>query len=490
MSIGYLANLSLYIPELLCVATMMGLLFLEAARNEREEGMKAFFSCAYIGLIFTLISLVKNLALEPTGIFTNAVIIDPFSTLLKILMVVGTLATIYLSNNSQDIYRYLKGEFAIMAVGVLVGGMLLASANNLLTCFLGIETLSILSYVMASLKKDDDRSSEAGVKYALYGAVASGMMLFGMSHIFGLLGTIQFGEMYPLLKNLSNLQQAILIPSFIFFFIGLGYKVAVVPFHMWSPDVYEGSPVPVTTFFALIPKIAGLGVIIRITMIFFGQDNSILQITWLSMLQIVAALTMIVGNVSAIGQKSVKRMLAYSSIGHAGFMLLGVVVVDEIGISAILFYLVTYLFMTLVAFYITTFVNDEYGNDHFERFNGLAFKYPLMAILMTVCMFSLTGMPPFAGFVAKFNIFYAAINKKLYTLVLIGAITSVISLYFYAKVIRFMFFNPVESDAPIGGFKFLNQTLIVALTVPLLFLGVFWSGLITQVLGTKLFFIH
>lgn len=490
MSVGYLANLSLYIPELLCVATMVGLLFLEAARNEKDDGMKGFFACAFIGLIFALISLVKNLTVAPTGIFTNALIIDPFSTFVKILMVAGTIATIYLSNTSSDIYRYLKGEFAIMAVGVLIGGMLLASANNLLTCFLGIETLSILSYVMASLKKDDDRSSEAGVKYALYGGVASGLMLFGMSHIFGLFGTIQFAEMYPLLKNLSTLQQAILIPSFVFFFVGLGYKIAVVPFHMWSPDVYEGSPIPVTTFFALIPKIAGLAIVIRVTMIFFGQESSILQITWLTLLQVVAALTMIVGNVSAIGQKSVKRMLAFSSIGHAGFMLLGVAVVDQIGISAILFYLVTYLFMTLVAFYITSFVNDEFGNDHFERFNGLAFKYPLMAIVMTICMFSLTGIPPLAGFVAKFNIFYAAIGKKLYTLVFIGAMTSVISLYYYAKVVRFMFFNPVESDAPIGGFKFVNQTLILTLTIPLLFLGIFWSGLFSQVLGTKLFLIQ
>jgi len=490
MNVSYLANLSLYIPELLCIATMVGLLFLEAARDEKEGGLKTFFTCAYVGLVFALIALFKNLGLKPTGIFTNALIMDSFSTFLKILMVLGTIATIYLSNTSQDIYKYLKAEFAILSVGVLIGGMLLASANNLLTCFLGIETLSILSYVMASLKKDDDRSSEAGVKYALYGAVASGMMLFGMSHIFGTFGTIQFGEMHPLLKNLTSNQMAVLIPSFVFFFIGLGYKIAAVPFHMWSPDVYEGSPIPVTAFFALIPKIAGLAIIVRVTMIFFGQEPSVLQITWISLLQVVAALTMIVGNVSAIGQKSVKRMLAYSSIGHAGFMLLGVVVVDEIGISSILFYLVTYLFMTLVAFYITSFVNDEYGNDHFERFNGLAFKYPVMAIVMTICMFSLTGLPPLAGFVAKFNIFYAAINKKLYTLVLIGAITSVISLYFYAKVIRFMFFNPVESDAPIGGFKFINQTVIVTLTIPLLFLGIFWSGLFSSALGSKIFFIQ
>jgi NADH-quinone oxidoreductase subunit N len=259
---------------------------------------------------------------------------------------------------------------------------------------------------------------------------------------------------------------------------------------MWSPDVYEGSPIPVTTFFALVPKIAGMAVILRLTVLLFGHQNTILSITWMGVLQVVSALTMIVGNVAAIGQSSVKRMLAYSSIGHAGFMLLGVVVSEAIGISSVVFYLVAYLFMTLVAFYITSFVNDEFGNDHFERFNGFASKYPLMAILMTLVMFSLTGLPPLAGFVAKFNIFYAALSKKLYALALIGGITSVISLYFYTKIIRYMYFNALESEAPITGFKFLNQALIVALTLPVIFLGIFWSGLYSKILDTKLFFIH
>jgi len=490
MNINYLANLSLYIPELLAIFTMVGLLVIEATYSEEEKGRKLFFGATYAGLVLAIFMLIKNLSVAPTAIFTNAVIIDPFSTVVKILMVVGTLFTIYLSIQSKDIYPHMKSEFAILAIGVLIGGMLLASANNMLTSYLGIETLSILSYIMATLKKNDDRSSEAGVKYVLYGGVASGAMVFGISHIFGVFGTIQFVEIYPMIKGLTNMQMAVLIPAFIFFFVGLGYKIAVVPFHMWAPDVYEGAPIPVTTFFALIPKMAGLAILLRVTMIFFGDQNTVMHVSWVGVLQVVAALTMIVGNVTAIAQKSVKRMLAYSSIGHAGFMLLGVVVVDDVGVSAVLFYMVTYLFMTLVAFFITSFVADKYGNDHFERFSGLGFRYPLMGVVMAAVMFSLTGLPPFAGFIAKFNIFYAAINQKLYTLVLIGGLTSVISFYFYVKLIRFMFFAPAESEETIGGFGYLNQGIITALALPVLFLGIFWSGLITKIFHAKLFFVH
>ena len=177
---------------------------------------------------------------------------------------------------------------------------------------------------------------EAGLKYSLYGGIAAGVMLFGMSHIFGVLGTIQFEEIIPKLQNLSSLQLSILIPSFMMFFVGIGYKIACVPFHMWAPDVYEGSPIPVTTFFSIVPKVAGIAALVRITMVFFSKEGA-LQDSWVVILQVIAVLTMFVGNISAIDQKSVKRMLAYSSIAHAGFMLLGVVVMDEVGARAILF---------------------------------------------------------------------------------------------------------------------------------------------------------
>ncbi len=487
MGLAYLASISHYVPELIAVLTMVILVFMESSYGKKETGRTLFYYGTFVGLLFVLLILFDNLNDPPTAIFTGSMIIDPFSTLMKIIMVLGTAASIYLCKESKDIYGHLKPEFGIMAIGVLIGGMILASANNFLMVYIGIETLSILSYVLASFKKNDERSSEAGLKYSLYGGVSSGIMLFGMSHIFGVLGTIQFTGVASQLANLSSLEIAILLPAFLMFFAGIGYKIACVPFHMWAPDVYEGSPLPVTTFFSIVPKIAGISLLIRITMIFFDPAYEALSVTWVGLLSVVAALTMTVGNVSAIGQKSVKRMLAYSSISHAGVMILGVLVVDELGVQSVLFYAVTYLFMTLVAFYITTFVADEYGNDHFDRFRGLINRYPLMTIIMAMVMFSLAGVPPLSGFVAKFNIFAALLSKKYYTLAVIGGVNSVISLYYYLKIVRLMILKEQESNQAISGFGVANQTLIITLAVPVLFLGIFWSKLLTLVNGAGLF---
>ena len=489
MVVNYFANLGYFVPELIVIGTMLAMLFLEASYKNEEKGRGLVFSIASVGLIFAFFTLLNNLSDEPLAIFTNAVVIDQFSTFAKIIMVLGTFGSIYLSSQSKDIYSDFKSEFAIMSMGVLVGGMLLASANNMLTLYLGIETLSILSYVLASLRKNDDYSSEAGLKYSLYGGIAAGVMLFGMSHIFGVLGTIQFEEIIPKLQNLSTLQLSILIPSFMMFFVGIGYKIACVPFHMWAPDVYEGSPIPVTTFFSIVPKVAGIAALVRITMVFFSKEG-VLQDSWVIILQVIAVLTMFVGNISAIDQRSVKRMLAYSSIAHAGFMLLGVVVMDAVGARAILFYAALYLFMTLSAFYITSFVSDKYGNDHFERFNGMYVRYPLIAIMMGITMFSLSGLPPFGGFVAKFNILKAAIDRGYYTLATLGAINSVISLYYYLKIVRNMIFTPPESEEEIEGFSFRNTTIIIGLTSPVVIFGLFWGGLMLMATNAKLFILQ
>lgn len=486
MHLNYLANIGHYIPEILLVVLMVGLILVETTYKEDEKNRRYIFITAIIGLVATFVALCFNMTGKPQAIFSNSIMIDDFSTLLKMIMVVGTLAAIYLSRFSRDIYETLKSEFAIMAVGILIGGFLLASANNMLTMYLGIETLSILSYVMASFKKNDERSSEAGLKYALYGGISAGIMLFGMSHIFGVLGTIQFAGIVTVIPKLSIAQIAILLPSFVLFFVGIGYKIAAVPFHMWSPDVYEGSPTPVTTFFAIVPKLAGIAALIRVTAIFFNAPGP-MRVGWVGLMLAIAALTMTVGNITAIGQKSVKRMLAYSSISHAGIMMSALVMVNEMSVRSVLFYAITYMFMTLVAFYITSIVQDKYGNDHFDRFSGLIYRYPVMAVMMAVVMFSLIGIPPLAGFVAKYNILIALITSKFYALAIILVLNSVISAYYYLKIVRLMTLKPKESDEQIEGFGFLNQMIIVGMTVPVLVLGIFWDTIITYAGGAKLF---
>lgn len=486
MHLNYLANIGRFVPEIILVILMVGLIILETTYKEDEKNRPYIFITAIIGLVATFCSLLVNFSNKPEAIFSNSYIVDHFSTLLKMLMVLGTLASVYLSRFSKDIYDSLKTEFVIMAIGILIGGFLLASANNMLMMYLGIETLSILSYVMASLKKNDERSSEAGLKYALYGGISTGLMLFGMSHIFGVLGTIQFAGMSAILTKLSAQQMYVLVPAFALFFVGIGYKIACAPFHMWAPDVYEGSPTPVTTFFAIVPKVAGIAALIRITAIFFTVASP-LRVGWIGLLMVVAALTMTVGNVTAIGQKSVKRMLAYSSISHAGIMIAGLVMINEIGVRAVVFYAITYIFMTLVAFYITSIVQDKYGNDSFDRFTGLAYRYPFMAIMMTIVMFSLTGLPPLAGFVAKYNILTALLSSKFYTLAIVLVLNSVISAYYYLKIIRLMTLKTAETTEEIEGFSFVNQLLIVSMTAPVIVLGIFWETIMSVAGGAKLF---
>jgi NADH-quinone oxidoreductase subunit N len=469
---GFLAY---YIPEIICVVLMTTLLVAEAAvKNEHAPRVK-IHAYTQLGLFFVLISLCMNLSEKPLHIFHNAVTIDPFSTLVKIIMTLGTMGAVFISHSSKDIYTNLKSEFSIMAVGVLIGGMLLASANNMLTLYLGIETLSILSYVMSSFKRDEATSTEAGMKYALYGGLSAGVALFGISHLYGVFGSIQFVEMVPKLASLQGTSFAIVLVSFLMFFVGIGYKISVFPFHMWTPDVYQGSPIPVTSFFAIVPKMAGLAALVRVSFVFL-QEGSPLTVSWIGLVLVMAAMTMTVGNVTAIGQSSVKRLLAFSSIGHVGMMILGVVVLNQAGVQAILFYGIVYLFMTLIAFYITSHLSDMYGTDSYDVFRGLVYKHPLMAIIMAAVLFSLAGMPPFAGFVAKFNIFSVIIEKKHYGIALIAAINSVIALYYYMKLAKTMIFGKADGEEKILGFSPLNQAVIVALFIPVVFLGIFWEA--------------
>ncbi len=486
MHLTYLANVGHYIPELILVMLMVGLIILEVTYSNEDKNKHYLYITTYIGLAVSFIALVVNLNTAPMQIFTNSMVIDPFSTLMKMIMVLGTLGAVYLSKLNRDIYESLKAEYVMITIGVLIGGMILASANNMLMFYIGIETLSILSYVLASLSKNNDRSSEAGLKYALYGGISAGIMLFGMSHIYGILGTIQFQEMIKIIPTLESWKIAVLLPSFLFFFVGIGYKIACVPFHMWAPDVYEGSPLPVTTFFSIVPKIAGIAALVRVTLIFFSVEGP-MQIGWVGLLTIISALTMTVGNVTAINQKSVKRMLAYSSISHAGVMMAALTVLDEVGVRAIAFYGITYLFMTTVAFYILGIVQDKYNNDHFERFTGLIHRYPFMAIMMTVVMFSLTGLPPFAGFIAKFNILYALIAKKYFALAIVLGINSIVSAYYYLRIVRLMILKPQESNEEINRFGFLNQMIITLMTAPVFVLGVFWEKIMHLAHGAKIF---
>lgn len=462
----------------MCVVLMTTLLLAESAVKDEHGSRDKIYTYALIVLGLILIPLFQNLGKEPVHIFHNAVTIDPFSTLMKIIMVIATMGAVFMSRSSKDIYTNLKSEFVIMATGVLTGGMLLASANNLLTVYLGVETLSVLSYVMTAFKRDESTSAEAGIKYALYGGLSGGVMLFGMSHLYGTLGSIQFADMILALPNLDSTGSTLVLISFLLFFVGLGYKISAFPFHMWTPDVYQGAPTPVTSFFSIVPKMAGVAALVRISLIFFAEE-SLLSVTWVGLMLVVAALTMTVGNVTAIGQSSVKRMLAFSSIGHVGLIILGIVTLNEVGVRAILFYAIAYMFMTLVAFYVTSHLSDMYGTDSYDVFRGLIYKHPLMAFVMVCTLFSLAGIPPFSGFIAKFNIFAVVIEKRYYGIAIVAAINSVIALYYYLKLAKTMVFGNVEGTEKVAGFTPATQSVIFMFFVPVLLLGIFWEKVLT-----------
>ena len=473
-----LGFLSYYIPEVILVVLMTTLLVAEASVQDEQGDRDKIYTYALAVLGITLFPLFSNLGKAPVHIFFNAVTIDSFSTISKIIMVIGTMGAIFLSRSSKDIYVNMKSEFMILSVGVLIGGMLLASANNMLTLYLGIEILSILSYVMATLKREESTSAEAGLKYVLYGGLTAGVALFGMSHIYGALGSIQFLEIAEKIGSVSGVQLYIVMASFVLFFAGLGYKISAFPFHMWSPDVYQGSPIPVTTFFSIVPKVAGIAALVRVCMVFL-PTNEALSNSMVGLVLVIAAMTMTVGNVTAIGQNSVKRMLAFSSIGHVGLMILGVAVLNEVGIRALVLYSIVYMFMTFCAFYITSHLNDQYGTDNYDVFRGLIYKHPLMAIIMVGTLLSLAGIPPFSGFVAKFNIFNIVIEKKYYGIAIVAAINSVISVYYYIRLAKVIIFGKADNNEAVAGFSGLNQTVILALFLPVILLGVFWEKIFT-----------
>lgn len=474
MILQLLSNLSYYLPELAIIIGMSFLLFMESTyhKNHKQKFFLTIFSV--ISLVICLSVLGLNLGINPVKLFAQSVVIDQFGTIAKMLCVVSLLGIVYLSYTSGDIYQELKSEFLIITFGVLAGAMLVISANNFLALYIGIEILSILSYVLASFNKNDTLSAEGGFKYAIYGAVSSGVMLFGISHIYGLFGSIQYDQIFSLLSGTLDADKLFIIKfSLILVFVGLGFKISAFPFHMWSPDVYQGSPTPVTAFFSLVPKIAGIAAIARITNLFELSNENLFQ-WWIGFIQIVAVLTMTFGNISALGQESVKRLLAFSSLGQIGFVLLALSL-GHGAFGAVLFYMLIYLLMTLVSFYGIDQVVREYGSDSHYFFKGLINKHPFLAIFMSIALFSLAGMPPLAGFVAKFNVFNLIILNKHYGIALIVALNSVVALYYYLRLVKAIIVESSDDESKLKGATFLKQLFMATLTLPILLLGVFWD---------------
>lgn len=356
---------------------------------------------------------------------------------MKILILASSAFALFFTNQYIKDNKIDQFEYPILIMSAILGMFVMVSSNNLIGLYLGIELQSLSLYVLASLNRDSVKSTEAGVKYFVLGALSSGLLLYGCSLIYGFTGSTNY---YIIAENFDSRNLGLLF-GLVFILIGLAFKISAVPFHMWTPDVYEGAPTSVTAFFALAPKVAGFGAIIRILYVAFGN----VFVEWQIILIFISVASMILGAVAAIGQTNIKRLMAYSSISHMGYGLAGLATGIDEGVSASILYIFLYVVMNIGSFVCILIMKRK--NIYFENIrdlSGLSKNHPVIAFSFTVFLFSLAGIPPLAGFFAKFYIFMAVIKAELFALAVIGLVTSVISAFYYLKIIKIIYFDPEQ----------------------------------------------
>jgi NADH-quinone oxidoreductase subunit N len=407
--------------------------------------------------------------------FSDMFVVDNFSVFFNLVFLFSTAIVILMSDNfiKQEDVNY--GEYYTLILFATVGMMLMAGGADLLSIFLGLEIMSISLYVLAGFTRDKVRSNEASLKYFLLGAFVTGFLLYGIALLYGATGTTNLKEIAVFIAENSGLSNPMIVAGASLLIIGFGFKIACVPFHKWSPDVYEGSPTPVTAFMSIGPKAAAFAVLLRV---FFVALPGLEQ-KWSVIFWVLAVLTMTVGNLVAISQTNIKRMLAYSSIAHAGYALVAIIVGGEFGIASLLFYMLAYTFMNLGAFAVIIVLGKKgEENANIEDFSGLGYKHPLLAVAMCIFMFSLAGIPPLVGFIGKFYIFSAAIKSGFLILAIIGMINSVISVYYYLRVTVVIYMKkPIREFAPLS----LSPLIILAILITIcgtIYFGIFPSKII------------
>jgi len=451
------------LPELyLAVATLLLLLY-GVYRSPRVDTPMVLLGL----LIVAITGACVFHCFKGTQLVMNGMLItDAFSTLAKYLLLMGTALTLLLS---ADWLRENGGkpfECVMLMLFSTLGMMLMVSAADLLTLYLALEMSSLSLYVLAAFDRDHAKSSEAGLKYFVLGALASGMLLFGISLVYGFAGTTNFSALSTLFTGSHDVVSRGVIVGLILVIIGFCFKVSAVPFHMWTPDVYEGSPTPVTAFFATAPKVAAFALLARLLMQPFGA----LAGQWQQVIIFVSVASMIVGALAAIMQTNIKRLLAYSSIGHAGFMLMGLAAANEAGVQAMLIYLGVYIFMSAGAFGCVLLMRRQgHYIEDIRELAGMSQTHPASAFVLAVFMFSMAGIPPLAGFFGKLYVIWAAVGAHLVWLAIIGVITSVISGFYYIKIVKLMYFDDPKPAFDNDSSLLLRAAIAISATVTLLF---------------------
>ena len=433
------------LPEIFLAVASMALLMVGAFRGDGMTRPLSYAAVICFAITAILIVVVQD---GITTTFSDLFIVDGFSTFMKLLVLCGSSLALIMSQGFIERERMARTEYPVLFMLATLGMMMMVSANDLISLYLGLELQNLSLYVVAAFRRDTVRSSEAGLKYFVLGALSSGLLLYGASMVYGFAGTTNFVALSEVFLE-DGIVSVGLVVGIVFVCAGLAFKVSAVPFHMWTPDVYEGAPTPVTAFFAVAPKIAAMALFVRVLIGPFGE----LVDQWQQIIYVASILSMLLGGFAAISQTNIKRLMAYSSIGHVGYALVGLAAGTPEGVRGVLIYMAIYLAMNVGTFacILCMRVNGRMV-EGITDLSGLSKTNPMMALVLAIFMFSLAGLPPLAGFFGKLYVFLAAIEAQLYTLAVIGVVSSVVAAYYYIRIVKLMYFDePSEAfDRPIG----------------------------------------
>ena len=464
-------NLNLILPEIFISLSIMFLLILGVFI---KDGSKLIFNISLLVLLITaIITINETFSINRMTLFNDSVVIDYMSSFMKIITLLGAFLVLIISSSYLKIFKIFKIEYPILILSSVLGMMVMISSNDLMVFYMGLELQSLALYVLATFNRDQLKSSEAGLKYFVLSALSSGLLLYGCSLVYGFSGSTNFDT----ITNQLNSNEYVLTFGIVFILVGLAFKISAVPFHMWAPDVYEGSPTSVTLFFTMVPKIAALTVFIRFLYVPFL--NLIDQ--WQMIIIFLSIASMLFGAIAAIGQTNIKRLIAYSSIGHIGYTLAGLATGSNEGIQSSIIYISIYIIMNLALF--SCLLMLKRNNQYYEEIgdlSGLSKNHPLLSLSLLIILFSLAGIPPLAGFFAKFYIFKAVLEQSMYFLAIVGLLSTVVAAFYYLRIIKIIYFDAEKEKYDQDHNMWLKFSLAFS-TILILFYFIFPSQLIDVV---------
>jgi NADH-quinone oxidoreductase subunit N len=489
LNLDFLANSLQYIkPEIALSITLVLVVLVDLIMGKNKKPLPYL---SIIGLLITGYFVIDQFSITAYAFSTTEgsaglLSVDAFGAFFKTIVLLSSIFVILFSITSSEIIQSEDrlGEYYTLILGMILGMFLISSATDFILIYLSLELLSLSSYILAGFIKTHERSSEASLKYVIYGGVASGVMLFGISLMYGLTGTTNLYEINSVLQ-IEQLSGFTFIFAGILILTGIGFKVSVAPFHFWTPDVYEGAPITITAFLSVASKAAGFALLIRFIKITFFESVStngywllLDVIDWKSILILLSILTMTLGNFTALWQDNIKRMLAYSSIAHAGYLLLAVAVLSNEGLAAVLIYFAIYLFMNLGAFFVIMLIANKIGSEEMDDYKGLGSSTSFLGVALAIFLLSLAGLPPTAGFIAKLYIFLALVDANMIAAAIIALLNTVVAYYYYVRVLKNLYLVRVENKTEKIIVSKGNVILLSLLLIPTMVFGIYFTPLV------------